>query len=163
MCVAGCHREGPAGAGLPALHGRHRFVGTRPRGLPAGCCVALHSGWGELAISDPARFIGRDIAGDMHFPGFSPDAAAWLLKERDVAGIAVDTLSLDNGPSQDFLTHRLWLPSGRWGLENVANLDQVPASGRHPCRRRPEGEGCDRRARPAYRAGVVGWAKAAET
>jgi kynurenine formamidase len=91
--------------------------------------VALHSGWGELAISDPARFIGRDIAGDMHFPGFSPDAAAWLLKERDVAGIAVDTLSLDNGPSQDFLTHRLWLPSGRWGLENVANLDQVPASG----------------------------------
>ena len=26
-------------------------------------------------------------------------------------------------------THHAWLPSGRWGLENVANLDQVPASG----------------------------------
>jgi kynurenine formamidase len=48
------------------------------------------------------------------------------LKERQVAGLAVDTFSLDNGPSADFKTHYLWLPSGRWGLENVANLDQAP-------------------------------------
>jgi kynurenine formamidase len=97
--------------------------------LPAGACVALHSGWGELAISDPARFIGRDVNGTMHFPGFAPEAAAWLLKERQVTGLAVDTMSLDNGPSQDFKTHQLWLPSGRWGLENVANLDKVPEAG----------------------------------
>ena len=61
-------------------------------------------------------------------------AACWrgcrsTARERKVAGIAVDTLSLDNGASKDFKTHRLWLPSGRWGLENVANLDQVPAAG----------------------------------
>ena len=30
---------------------------------------------------------------------------------------------------EDFKTHRLWLSSGRWGLENVANLGKVPASG----------------------------------
>jgi len=48
------------------------------------------------------------------------------LKERQVAGLAVGALSLDNGPSADFKTHYLWLPSGRWGLENVANLDQAP-------------------------------------
>jgi kynurenine formamidase len=97
--------------------------------LPPGCCVAMHSGWGQLATSDPARFIGRDIAGTRHFPGFSPEAAEWLLRERDVAGLAVDSMSLDNGASQEFKTHRLWLPAGRWGLENVANLDQVPPSG----------------------------------
>jgi kynurenine formamidase len=97
--------------------------------LPAGCCVALHSGWGELATSDPARFIGRDVNGTMHFPGFAPEAAEWLIKERRVAGIAVDSMSLDNGPSRDFKTHQLWLPSGRWGLENVANLDKVPEAG----------------------------------
>ena len=51
------------------------------------------------------------------------------MKERQVTGLAVDTLSLDNGPSADFKTHYLWLPSGRWGLENVANLDRVPAVG----------------------------------
>lgn len=97
--------------------------------LPAGCCVALHSGWGDLATSDPARFTGRDLNGTFHFPGIAPEAALWLLKERDVAGIAVDTLSLDFGASEEFGTHKLWLPSGRWGLENVANLDKVPESG----------------------------------
>jgi kynurenine formamidase len=64
-----------------------------------------------------------------HFPGVSPEAAEWLMKERKVVGLAVDTLSLDHGPSKDFKVHRAWLPSGRWGLENVANLDKVPASG----------------------------------
>ena len=51
------------------------------------------------------------------------------MKERRVAGLAVDTLSLDHGPSKDFKTHTLWLPSGRWGLENVANLDKIPPVG----------------------------------
>jgi kynurenine formamidase len=97
--------------------------------LPAGGCVAMHSGWGALAISDPARFIGRDVDGTLHFPGIAPEAAEWLLKERQVAGLAVDTLSLDNGPSRDFKTHHIWLPAGRWGLENVANLDRAPAAG----------------------------------
>jgi kynurenine formamidase len=55
--------------------------------------------------------------------------AEWLLKERKVLGIASDTLSLDNGPSKDFKTHHIWLPSGRWGLENVANLEKLPARG----------------------------------
>jgi kynurenine formamidase len=97
--------------------------------LPGGCCVALHSGWGELASADPARFAGRDVNGTFHFPGFAPEAAAWLLKERQVAGIAVDTMSLDHGASDEFKTHQTWLPSGRWGLENVANLDKVPETG----------------------------------
>jgi kynurenine formamidase len=97
--------------------------------LPVGCCVAMHSGWGELATADPARFVGRDVNGTFHFPGFAPEAAAWLMQERRVAGLAVDTMSLDNGSSRDFKTHQLWLPSGRWGLENVANLDKVPEIG----------------------------------
>src|SRR5215831_655891 len=44
--------------------------------LPAGCCVAMHSGWGELVAADPARFEGRDVNGTMHFPGFAPETAA---------------------------------------------------------------------------------------
>jgi len=95
--------------------------------LPEGCCVAMHSGWAQH-VATPA-FAGKDAAGVMHFPGTHPEAAAWLLKERNVAGLAVDTLSLDHGPSKDFKTHARWLPSGRWGLENVANLDKVPPSG----------------------------------
>jgi len=96
--------------------------------LPDGCCVAMHSGWAQHVTNAP-RYTGKDSAGVFHFPGFAADTADWLIKERRVQGLAVDTLSLDHGPSKDFKTHYLWLPSGRWGLENVANLDRVPASG----------------------------------
>jgi len=98
------------------------------RRLPANCCVAMHSGWARH-VTDAAKYTGKDAAGVFHFPGISPEAAEWLMKERQVAGIAVDTLSLDNGPSKDFKTHYLWLPSGRWGLENVANLDKASPAG----------------------------------
>jgi kynurenine formamidase len=96
--------------------------------LPASCCVAMRSGWARH-VSDAQRFVGKDGDGVLHFPGVSPDATEWLLKQRNVVGLAVDTLSLDHGPSKDFRTHVLWLSSGRWGLENVANLDKVPAIG----------------------------------
>jgi kynurenine formamidase len=100
----------------------------RHRRLPENCCVAMQSGWARHA-ADAARYTGKDAAGVLHFPGFSPEAAQWLLQERKVAGLAVDTLSLDHGPSKDFKVHTAWLPSGRWGLENVANLDRVPPVG----------------------------------
>ena len=122
--------------------------------IPDNACVAMHSGWARYAADD-AKFTGKDAAGVFHFPGVSPDAAQWLLDERKVAGLAVDTLSLDHGPSKDFKTHYLWLPSGRWGLENVAGLDQVAAGGRDAGGRRAEGEGCDRRTGAADRAGVA--------
>jgi kynurenine formamidase len=96
--------------------------------LPDGCCVAMHSGWAQHA-TNAAKFVGKDVSGVMHFPGIHPDATDWMLKERRVAGLAVDTLSLDHGPSKDFKTHYAWLPAGRWGIENIANLDTVPASG----------------------------------
>jgi kynurenine formamidase len=96
--------------------------------LPQGCCVAMHSGWARR-VDEPHRYTGKDASGAMHFPGIAPEAAEWLLKARNVAGLAVDTLSLDHGVSRDFRTHVLWLSAGRWGLENVANLDDVPATG----------------------------------
>ena len=77
------------------------------------------------------------------------------MKERRVAGLAVDTLSLDHGPSKDFKTHYLWLPSGRWGLENVANLDKIPASGRNVGRWNSESEGCNRRPGAPAGAGLT--------
>ena len=101
---------------------------TKNGPLPPGCCVAMHAGWAQH-ISNPGKYTGKDAAGTFHFPGFAAEAAEWLMRERRVAGLAVDTLSLDHGPSKDFRTHTLWLPSGRWGLENVANLDRVPAAG----------------------------------
>ena len=96
--------------------------------LPDDCCVAMQSGWAQH-VRDAAKYTGKDAAGVFHFPGVAPEAAEWLMRERRVVGLAVDTLSLDHGASKDFKTHYLWLPSGRWGLENVANLDRVPPAG----------------------------------
>jgi kynurenine formamidase len=95
--------------------------------LPNSCCVAMLSGWASR-VGDAAKYTGKDAAGSFHFPGISPELAEWLLKERNVLGLAVDTLSLDHGASKDFKTHHIWLPAGRWGLENVANLEKLPPS-----------------------------------
>jgi len=95
--------------------------------IPAGACVAMLSGWGPL-VREP-KFRNVDDKGAMHFPGFHLEAVQMLMDDADVAGIAVDTLSLDFGMSPDFATHYAWLPSGRWGIECLANLENVPASG----------------------------------
>lgn len=94
--------------------------------LPVGAIVAMNSGWSDF-VND-AMFRNADDEGVMHFPGFHIEASQMLL-ERDVVGIMVDTLSLDHGPSADFAVHYNWLPANRWGIECVANLSDLPASG----------------------------------
>ena len=95
--------------------------------IPAGACVAMRSGW-DRHVAD-AKFRNPDAEGTMHFPGFHPDAVAMLMEAGQAVGIASDTLSLDYGRSKDFAVHYAWLPSGRWGLECVAGLADLPASG----------------------------------
>jgi len=94
--------------------------------IVAHSCVAMYSGWERFVAGK--GFCNADAQGVMHFPGVHPEAAAFLI-ERNVRGLAVDTLSLDPGRSRDFPTHRAWLPTGRWGLEAVANLAALPPTG----------------------------------
>ena len=96
--------------------------------IPAGAFVALHSGW-EARLADPATFVNVDDSKVQHYPGWHPDAAKWLVEERDIAGAGVDTLSLDFGPSTDFASHLTFLPAGKFGLECLANLASVPPVG----------------------------------
>lgn len=94
--------------------------------IAAGSCVALNSGW-DAKVGTPG-FRNATAAGALRFPGFRPDVAPLLL-ERNVAGVAVDTLSIDHGGSKDFAFHLAWLGAGRWGLECAANLGRLPATG----------------------------------
>ena len=94
--------------------------------IPDGACVAMFSGWAERLPGD--GFRNADADGTMHFPGFHLEAARMLL-ETGAAAIAVDTLSLDHGPSQDFAVHYEWLPAGRYGIECVAGLAAMPPAG----------------------------------
>lgn len=94
--------------------------------IPDGACVALYSGWAAKADSDAYRGFDGEA---QHYPGFHVEAAQMLIEETGARSIASDTLSLDHGKSTDFPTHYAWLPSGRFGIENIAGLDRVPASG----------------------------------
>ncbi|MCO6383172.1 cyclase family protein [Oceanicola sp. 502str15] len=93
--------------------------------IPEGACVAMNSGWGAKMGEAAYR---NDEEGAFAFPGFAK-AATDMLLDMGVASIGVDTLSLDPGNSADFAVHYSWLPAGRYGIENLANLDAVPATG----------------------------------
>ena len=96
--------------------------------IPEHAAVMMASGW-DSRINDPKAFVNADTTGLMHFPGFSPDAASFLARSRQVSGIGVDTLSLDPGLDVTYATHKAWLVTGKWGVELVANLRQVPPVG----------------------------------
>jgi len=52
-----------------------------------------------------------------------------LIHERKAKGLGIDTLSIDYGLSRDFVVHHVVNKAGRYGLENVANLDRLPPRG----------------------------------
>lgn len=93
--------------------------------IPAGALVAMHSGWAAKVNLPEFR---NDAQGKFAFPGFSK-AATDLLAQMGVAGIGVDSLSLDTGAAADFAVHNSWLPDSRFGIECLAGLDQLPPTG----------------------------------
>jgi len=99
--------------------------------IPRGAIVVMDSGW-AARWPDAKRYLGTDVPGDtanLHFPGFSKEAAEFLIGERDINAIGVDTPSIDHGPSQDFIVHRIINGANKPAFENLANLDRLPASG----------------------------------
>jgi kynurenine formamidase len=99
--------------------------------IPRRAIVVMYSGWGAR-WPDPQRYLGTDVPGDtanLHFPGFSKEAAEFLVGERDINGIGVDTPSIDHGPSQDFIVHQIINGANKPAFENLAHIDRVPASG----------------------------------
>lgn len=99
--------------------------------IPAGAVVLMLTGWGKR-WPDKHRYLGSNTPSDpktLHFPGYSKEAAEFLVTQRKVDGIGIDTPSIDYGPSQDFIVHQIVNGADRYGLENIANLDQLPPKG----------------------------------
>ena len=97
-------------------------------GIDTGTAVLMYSGWGAK-VADPTAYRGTDAGGVLHFPGFSADACQWLLRRRKIQALGVDTLSIDPGNSATFETHKLLNGADRYGIENLANLHTLPATG----------------------------------
>lgn len=99
--------------------------------IPSGAIVLLRTGWGKR-WPDRKRYLGDDTPGEvsrLHFPSYSKDSAELLVRERRVSALGVDTASIDYGPSKDFIVHQVANGANVPGLENVANLEEVPETG----------------------------------
>lgn len=96
--------------------------------VPQGAVVMLRSGWDRRWPSATA-FCNRDPRGAMRFPGYSLEAAQFLVRERSAVGLGIDTLSVDAGIATDFPVHRFTSARAVYHLEAVANLDAAPANG----------------------------------
>ncbi len=96
--------------------------------VQGGSIVLLNTGWWRK-WNNYEKYKNTDKAGNLHFPGFSGDAARFLVEKRNVKGIGIDTLSADYGMSSDFAVHHILNSAGKYILENVANLDKLPPKG----------------------------------
>ena len=102
--------------------------------IPQGAWVIMQSGIDGRFYPNRKEVLGTDKTGltainELHFPGFSPEAVAFLLAKRTITGIAIDTPSIDPGTSKDFKVHRQLCNAQKLALENIANLEKIPESG----------------------------------
>jgi kynurenine formamidase/alkylation response protein AidB-like acyl-CoA dehydrogenase len=96
--------------------------------ITAGDVVILYTGWQEKWC-DKDAFFNQDAEGSLHFPGFGSDAVQFLLDERQIGGVGIDTHGVDSGQDTSFTINCLVLEKPRIVLENLTNLDQLPPRG----------------------------------
>ncbi len=101
--------------------------------IPRNVIVFLHTGFGKR-YPDRKQYLGTDERGaeavaKLHFPGLDPAAARWLVQNRSIKAIGLDTASIDYGQSTLFESHRILMEKNIPAFENVANLDQLPVKG----------------------------------
>ena len=99
--------------------------------IEPGSLVLLRTGW-SARWPDALSYLGDDTPGDasqLHFPSYGEAAARLLVEERGAAALGADVASIDYGPSTDFIVHRIAAAANAPGLENLTNLDRLPARG----------------------------------
>ena len=99
--------------------------------VPAGAIVLLRTGW-EGRWPDRKAYLGDDAPGritNLHFPSYGRESAEYLVRDRKIGAIGVDTASIDYGPSADFIVHQTALGANVPGLENLTALGGLPETG----------------------------------
>ena len=99
--------------------------------IPQNSMVFLLTGWGQY-WPDPTRYLGSPTPKDsrtLHFPGFSGESISFLVNQRDIYGIGIDTASIDHGQSRTFPAHQILGKANRFAIENLAHLERLPPHG----------------------------------
>lgn len=90
--------------------------------------VIFYTGWSRY-WKDSKKYRNEDEKGIFRIPGVDVSVIEILL-QRQILGIAIDTLSPD-GSNMKFPVHHLLLENGKYIVENVANANQLPPAGSH--------------------------------
>jgi kynurenine formamidase len=99
--------------------------------IAPGTIVLLETGWSSR-WPDKKAYLGDDTPGDaskLHFPSYGREAAEYLVRDRRIGALGVDTASIDFGASTDFIVHQIANGAGVPGFENVTGLDALPETG----------------------------------
>lgn len=96
--------------------------------IPDGALVVMWTGFQER-WGDPEAYLNADASGVLHYPGFSLDATRWLIEERAIGGLGIDTLGVDPGRDEEFRVNSLLLHDRRIHVENLTGLEHMPPNG----------------------------------
>lgn len=98
--------------------------------IPDDAIMLVFNGWGKY-WPDKKTFLGTDTKNTslLHFPGIHPSTSRWLVENRKVKLVGIDTPSIDYGQSTQYESHRILYAKNIPGLENVAHMDKLPAKG----------------------------------
>lgn len=101
--------------------------------IPVGAIVLLRTGF-STRWPDAVAYLGTDLRGDegvahLHFPGLHPDTARWLVANRQIGAIGIDTASIDYGQSSLYESHRTLFAADIPAFENLMALERLPATG----------------------------------
>jgi kynurenine formamidase len=101
--------------------------------IPNRAIVLVDTGFARFWPSRQ-QYLGTALRGPdgvrlLHFPGLHPDAAAWLVRERQIHAIGIDTASIDYGQSTRFETHVALLSQNVPVFENLSDLRGLPSLG----------------------------------
>jgi kynurenine formamidase len=96
--------------------------------IPVGSVVIMYTGWQEKWNS-ASEFFNQDASGGLHFPGFHGETTQFLLEERQIAGVGIDTHGVDPGQDETYATNTQVLAQQGIILECLHNLDQLPVTG----------------------------------
>ncbi len=98
--------------------------------IPAGAWVLLRTGWSKRTTREGFLNVKADGA---HSPGFHQTCSHWLIHERDIIGVGVETVGTDAGQAgrfdPAFPNHTFMHGAGRFGITSLINLDQLPPTG----------------------------------
>lgn len=98
--------------------------------IPANTIVLISTGYGKYwpnrELYSGTKKSGAASLTDLHFPGLDPNAALWLVQERKIKAVGIDTFSIDYGQTKQFLTHQVLTKNNIPIFENIADMDKLP-------------------------------------